>query len=184
MVLLWTIRLLRALLVPSRGLARRGKVSPMPSHTITRPSALESSLERLLFARVRAIGGIAIKMAPLVKGTPDRLVLLPMGRTYLVELKTTTGTLSPAQKIWHERAAAIGCEVVTLRGADEICRWINGVANEQSTPSDIGDPLTKAKALREHASRVRRMRGGMLVKATVVGDLLDYAERYERGEEA
>lgn len=103
----------------------------MPSHTITRPSALESSLERLLFAKVRAIGGIAIKMAPLVKGTPDRLVLLPMGRMYLVELKTTKGTLDPAQRIWHERAANIGINVVTLKGADAIVAWLRAVADEQ-----------------------------------------------------
>lgn len=155
----------------------------MPSHTaeLTR---LESSLERLLYAKVRAIGGIPIKIIPTIKGTPDRLVLLPMGRIYLVELKTEKGRLDPAQRIWHERAAAIGCDTVVLRGAAEIVKWINGVANEQSTPSDIGDPLTKAKALREQASRVRRMTGGMVIKADVIGDLLDWAERYERGEEA
>lgn len=156
----------------------------MPSHTITRPSALESSLERLLFAKVRAIGGIAIKMAPLVKGTPDRLVLLPMGRTYLVELKTTTGQLSPAQRIWHERAANIGINVVTLKGADAIVAWLRAVADEQSTPDTIGDPRVKAAALREHAARVRRLiPNGLVCKTTVIADLLDYAERYEREEE-
>lgn len=150
---------------------------------LTEPATVEASLERLLFSRVRGIGGIALKLSPNVKGTPDRLVLLPVGRMYLVELKTTTGRLSPAQKIWHERAAAIGVHVVTLHGAQAISDWVSQVANEQISAPEEDDPCTVARALRAHASRVRSlMPAGLVSKSTVLADLEDYAARYERQE--
>ena len=51
---------------------------------------------------------------------PDRLVLLPGGRVYLVELKTDTGEVRPAQKVWHDKAATRGTLVVILRGLAEV----------------------------------------------------------------
>lgn len=93
---------------------------------------LESAHARLLAHRVRQIGGIIMPLVPITKGAPDRLVMLPMGRIFLVELKTTRGALSPAQKVWHERAHAIGVSPVVLVGAEAILEWIRSVADEQS----------------------------------------------------
>lgn len=66
---------------------------------------------------------MCLKLAPTVRGVPDRLVLLPGGRVFLVELKTDTGRLSPAQAEWHRRAAELGVVVTLLAGADEIDHW-------------------------------------------------------------
>jgi hypothetical protein len=85
---------------------------------------LESALEQLFFKQVRAAGGVAIKLMPTHAGVPDRLVLWPGGRTALVELKQKTGTVSPVQRVWHERAANLGHPVVVLYGADEVRAWI------------------------------------------------------------
>lgn len=85
---------------------------------------LESDLEARLRLRVRAIGGMFVKLAPTVRGIPDRLVILPGGRMYLVELKTTTGRLSPAQVQWHRQAAELGTTVVVLYGPVQIDNWI------------------------------------------------------------
>jgi hypothetical protein len=69
---------------------------------------------------------MAIKLAPIVAGTPDRLVIYK-GRMHLVELKTDTGRLSPIQVHWHGLAAGQGVTVVVLRGADEIDEWIGAL---------------------------------------------------------
>lgn len=88
----------------------------------TRPR--EAMLEALLFRSVQAMGGMALKLAPTVKGMPDRLVILPMGRMYLIELKADGGKLSPIQKHWHLRAKSMGAEVTVLTGVEEIKDWL------------------------------------------------------------
>ena len=88
-------------------------------------TVLEAQLERVFRSRVRMVlGGMVIKMAPTVVGTPDRLVLLPGGRTFLVELKTNKGKLSAAQREWHLRARRLGTKVVVLRGLEQIQTWV------------------------------------------------------------
>lgn len=72
----------------------------------------------------QVLGGRFIKMIPVIKGTPDRLVLLPGGRMYLVELKAVGGRLSAAQKLFIERAAELGTAVTVLEGRDEVDAWI------------------------------------------------------------
>jgi len=89
---------------------------------------LESAVERHLRRRVIAAGGMTEKIAPTHAGMPDRLVLLPGGRMFLVELKTTTGQLSKIQQWWHGQAKMMGTEVVTLKGTEEVDRWLDGMA--------------------------------------------------------
>lgn len=48
-------------------------------------------------------------------GTPDLLVMLPCGRSLWLELKAPSGTLSPAQAAWHERARKLGHTVHVVR---------------------------------------------------------------------
>lgn len=84
----------------------------------------ESSLEAFFTDRVRRAGGLTFKMAPTHKGLPDRLVLLPDGYIALVELKTPTGTVSPAQRVLHSRLARLGSHVVVLRGRGEVVAWL------------------------------------------------------------
>ena len=86
---------------------------------------LEAKLEAMLRDGVRAMNGMAEKMAPTRWGMPDRLVLLPFGQVFLIELKTEQGRLRPAQTVWHSRARALGCEVVTLFGEGELRRWLD-----------------------------------------------------------
>lgn len=90
---------------------------------------LEASLEAYFNRAVRLrCGGRMVKLAPTEKGVPDRLVLLPGGRMYLVELKTDVGRTSAAQDLWHERAADLGTRVWVLHGRREIDAWINARA--------------------------------------------------------
>lgn len=94
-------------------------------HHRDRSPALEAKLEGLFYRSVRGLlRGRTIKIMPTEKGAPDRLVLLPGGKMHLVELKTETGRLAPAQKLWHDRAALLGIHVHVLYGEEDILRWV------------------------------------------------------------
>lgn len=85
----------------------------------------ERVLEERLRERVRLrLAGMVVKLAPTVRGIPDRLILLPDGLMFLVELKAVGGRVSPIQAEWHKRAAALGTVVVVLTGAEEIDAWV------------------------------------------------------------
>lgn len=84
---------------------------------------LESSLENHFRKTVRALGGRAYKLAPTDKGMPDRMVIFPRLGIELVELKTETGRTSPAQDLWHARAASMGVYVTVLSGRAQIDSW-------------------------------------------------------------
>jgi hypothetical protein len=68
-----------------------------------------------------------MKVMPVVAGYPDRLVLLPGGRLFLCETKADPKKgLRPAQRVFKERAAAIGVEVYVLHSTEEVDAWIAG----------------------------------------------------------
>jgi hypothetical protein len=96
-----------------------------PKRHRDRSPMLEAKLEDLFRRSVRGLlRGRTLKIVPTEKGAPDRLVLLPGGKMYLVELKTETGRLSPAQRLWHDRAGQLGIRVHVLYGEDELLRWV------------------------------------------------------------
>lgn len=82
---------------------------------------LESEIEKKLVQGVKKLGGVAYKwVSPGNAGVPDRLVFLPGGRIFLVELKTERGVLSKVQKAQHRRLEKLGREVITLYGALDV----------------------------------------------------------------
>ena len=53
------------------------------------------------FGRVKALGGVAYKFtSPAHRGVADRIVCLPDGQTWFVEVKTEGGRLSALQKVF------------------------------------------------------------------------------------
>jgi hypothetical protein len=84
----------------------------------------ETSVEKRLAKEIKALGGFSIKIMPVVAGVPDRLILLPQGRFFLVETKAPGGSLRPVQKVWHSRAAKIGIDVVVLSSIEEVVQWV------------------------------------------------------------
>lgn len=96
---------------------------------------LESGHEAFFLARVRAAGGVLVKLIPVSRGMPDRLVLWPNGRAYLVELKTVDGKTSPIQDHVHAKLAAGGHPVHVLWGRDQILGWLRERAAEEDGPS-------------------------------------------------
>ena len=87
----------------------------------------ELAVETRLVNEVKARGGMCIKILPVVAGVPDRLVIMPGGRMYLIETKAPGGRVRPAQTVWHARAAALGVTVAVLRSVEEVLGWIENL---------------------------------------------------------
>ena len=84
----------------------------------------ERHVESLLRVGVKDRGGWAIKLLPSVSGLPDRIVLMPGGRLYFVELKSPTGTVKPHQTVIHRRLRSLGFTVDVLSHPDAVEAWV------------------------------------------------------------
>ena len=98
----------------------------------------EADLEAMFQALVRKEGCMVEKLAPTRRGVPDRLVLAPGGRIFLVELKRENEKPTPIQEEWHKRAWIRGTRVVVLHGEAEIRRWASSV-NRPEPDEDAAD---------------------------------------------
>lgn len=89
----------------------------------------ESTLERKLVRAVEAIGGKAPKwVSPGNRGVPDRLVILPGGRTVFIEMKAPGKPLEPLQRKWAKTLSSLGHEVYKLDCDADIDQFIAEVA--------------------------------------------------------
>ena len=71
----------------------------------------ESSLEREFVDRIKKAGGLCWKFtSPGTSGVPDRVVILPQGRVYFVELKRDGGVASAVQKTRIKELAGLGAQ--------------------------------------------------------------------------
>jgi hypothetical protein len=93
-------------------------------------TVLERSVEAIFARRVRDLGGESWKFAPVCAGNPDRIVLMPGGGVFLVELKAPGGRLSPIQRLWHARAEKLGTVVQVVEGALEARSWLPPVVDQ------------------------------------------------------
>ena len=85
----------------------------------------ERDIEKWLAGRVRRMGGEAFKfVSPGNDGVPDRLVCMPGGRVYFVELKTDEGRPSGLQKWQMERLLRLGLRVHLIIGMEDAVRFI------------------------------------------------------------
>lgn len=82
---------------------------------------LERDIERYLVRRVTVQGGVAYKwVSPGRAGVADRIVLLPGGRVWFVELKTAKGRLSPWQKVFAAEMRRMGMNYIVIRSKGEV----------------------------------------------------------------
>ena len=87
---------------------------------------LEKQIERYLVDRVKAIGGVAYKFtSPAHRGVADRIVCLPDGQTWFVEVKTEGGRLSPLQKVFMSDMHRMKQNYACLWNKDQINEWLN-----------------------------------------------------------
>ena len=79
------------------------------SHIVTES---EKTLEARLRREVEKRGGMALKLsAQLHRGLPDRLILMPGGRAYFAEIKTTGKKPTKLQEKCHRELRSLGFTV-------------------------------------------------------------------------
>lgn len=90
----------------------------------------EKNIEQKLVKAVKSAGGIAPKLTcPGFDGMPDRLVLMPEGRTGFVEVKAPGKELRPLQVRRHEMLRNLGFKVYVLDDQEQI----GGIVHEIRT---------------------------------------------------
>jgi len=91
----------------------------------------EKSIEQKLVQAVKAMGGISPKfISPGYDGMPDRIILLPVGRTAFVEVKRVGCKPRPLQLHRHKLLRSLGFKVFVL---DDIGRIGEIISEIQST---------------------------------------------------
>ena len=84
----------------------------------------ESEIENYLVWTVERMGGRAYKfVSPAQRGVADRIVCLPNGQTWFVELKTKKGRLSPLQQMFAAEMERLNQKHAVLWNKEEIDRW-------------------------------------------------------------
>lgn len=79
-------------------------------------------------------------MAPTEVGIPDRVVLIPGGAVWFVELKRARGgVVSPKQRVVHSKISHGGHNVVVLAGVDEVKMWIRERERESEPENETDE---------------------------------------------
>lgn len=99
--------------------------------------AEEARVEEALREAVEAVGGLCLKLpASLYRGVPDRLLVLPGGRVFFVELKDRRGKTNTRTRVHQEwfrdRLFSLGVPWYKIKGKPELQDFIK---------SHLGDPL-------------------------------------------
>jgi hypothetical protein len=85
----------------------------------------ERDIEVYLRVRVKALGGIAYKfVSPGHAGVADRLVLLPGGVVWFVEVKAPDGKLSPLQMVFGRHMEALGMNYRVIWSKEDVDAWL------------------------------------------------------------
>lgn len=88
----------------------------------------ESQIESYMVRKVKEHGGLCYKfVSPGSPGVPDRLIILPDGRTIFVELKTEVGRLANIQKWQRSEMEKRGADVRVLYGLDAVKEFLREV---------------------------------------------------------
>ena len=87
---------------------------------------MEKHIEAYLVKRVKALGGIAYKWRG-HGGAADRIIVLPDGTVWFVEVKTIGGRLSALQKVFAADMARLKQRYTVLWTKEEIEKWLTPI---------------------------------------------------------
>ena len=95
---------------------------------------LEKEIERYLATRIAALGGKAYKwVSPAHIGVADRIVVLPGGVVWFVEVKAAKGRLSPLQKLFAADMARLGQQYACVWSKEDVDKWMLDLQNTSPT---------------------------------------------------
>lgn len=99
------------------------------THAKRASTAVEAVAEEYLRDAVVSLGGMCQKFVdPGRRGAPDRMVLLPDGRIYFVEMKRAKfGRIAPWQERYHADLRARGFIVLVLRSKEDVDGFLASV---------------------------------------------------------
>ena len=81
----------------------------------------ESEIEKKLVIHIKKLGGIAYKFSsPNRKSVPDRLCVMPNGRAFFVETKSTGKEPTPLQHHEHELLRSLGHTVLVIDNIGDV----------------------------------------------------------------
>jgi len=84
----------------------------------------ESEIEKHLTWVVARMGGITFKFkSPMQRGVADRIVCLPNGETWFIELKTNGGRLAPLQKVFATDMDRLRQRYACLWSIEQVEEW-------------------------------------------------------------
>lgn len=88
----------------------------------------EKLIERKLVDAVRAKGGICVKFySAYQRGVPDRIVLMPQGRVYFVELKSTGKKPTKLQELFIGKLRSLGFIVEVIDTIEKLTEFVNRI---------------------------------------------------------
>ena len=86
---------------------------------------MEKHIEAYLVRRVKELGGVAYKFtSPANRGVADRVVCLPDGSTWFIEVKAPTGRLSPLQRHFRDEMTKLQQRYACLWSMKNVNDWI------------------------------------------------------------
>ena len=92
----------------------------------------EKLLEKKLKLLIKTAGGMCLKFIPTYFiGAPDRLILMPGGKVYWVELKSTGKKPSKIQKAVHEELRKLGFKVYIVDDEMSLGRCLAEICYEE-----------------------------------------------------
>lgn len=91
----------------------------------------ESQLERKFYDKVKKLGGLPLKfVSPGRAGVPDRIILMPGGKIYFVEMKSEVRQTSPIQEYIFEKFAKLGFPVTIINSEETLKNFLREIENE------------------------------------------------------
>ena len=93
---------------------------------------LESKIEKKLVSLVRRLGGECLKfVSPGNAGVPDRIVMMPHGKIYFVELKAPGEKPRALQIAVHDRFKRLGFPVTVIDSMEGVEDFVRALEEDQ-----------------------------------------------------
>ena len=93
----------------------------------------EKTIEEYLTWAVERVGGVTFKFrSPSQRGVADRIVCLPNGQTWFVELKADRGRLSPLQRVFASVMEQTNQRYKVLYSTEEVDAFVEAVSRVRS----------------------------------------------------